>query len=527
MNQLHSMKNLQNFTLEFNRMTEPLAFMILAKLDEKPRLVGQLRSLSLIIKYEGPSLIYDVKLNPENVIRQVTELNFQAKNLNNLPVFLQDLKKMVNLRTLRLKLSHGGAKPNRNIIMRGGLDFSDNEDNEEFPSSSSDSEGENAEEYKENLQGQGPFYRLQSVNQLENLRDLSIEASLGTPELLENFLSSFCLPRNVQAVRLDMYDFAWERVIPYKIDAKLREKNPFEEYELYQEFLVKWEGLENLRCLKLSLNDQSRFLVMNDFFSVPILKKLKRLEVFEYDSSVEDLSETSRKIPMDLRYFFEGLATSRESLTTLNLTDFAISLRRFNEEFFVEFPKLDSIIMNGSVFGDENLGKFLSFLGKDKGQGPAFTLVMNQLIIDSEDSFKGFMTGLVNIRKNLTMSIFANIKKVSSASILKSLDFYLDNAKIDGGFSLMLTQAKTFKARDLKIFNRKVHKNKVFTSLLVISKMGRLVVDTRYPEGESSEEESDENESDDDGRSSSSGGSNNGHMHMMFFDKGLEYILEI
>jgi len=513
-------------------MTEPLAFMILAKLDEKPKPVSGLRTLALVIKYEGPSLIYDVKLNPENVVRQVTELNFQAKNLNSLPVFLRDLGKMVNLKTLRLKLSHGGGvKFNRNIIMRGGMDFSDNEDNEELPSSSSESEGDNnieEEEYKEDFQDRGPFYRLASLKRLESLKDLSIEASLSTPDLLNNFLTSFCLPKSVQSVRLDMYDFAWERIIPYKVDSKLRESNPFDNCEIYQEFLTQWDGLESLRCLKLSLNDQSRFLVMNDFFSVPILKKLKRLEIFEYDSSVEDLSETSRKIPMDLKYFFEGLTMSRDTLTTLNITDFAISLRRFDEKSFIEFPKLDSIIMNGSVFGDENLGKFLSFLSKDKGQGPSFTLVMNQLIIDNDESFKGFLSGLLNIRKNLTMSIFANIKKVSSASILKSLDFYLDNAKIDGGFSLMLTQAKTFKAKDLKIFNRKVHKNKVFTSLLIISKMGRLVVDTRYPEGESSEEESDdENESDDDGRSSSSGGSNNGHMHMMFFDKGLEYILEI
>ena len=523
MNQLRFLKNLQNFTLEFNRMTEPLAFMILAKLDEKPKLVGRLSTLSLIIKYEGPSLIYDVKLNPMNVIKQISELNFQAKNLNNLPVFLKDLGKMVNLRTLRLKLSHGG---NRKVIMQGGMDFFDNE---EFHSSSSESEEENQnleEESKENKEN-GKFSKLVSVKQLENLKDLSIEASLSTTELLEDFLQSFCLPKGVSSVRLDMYDFAWERIIPYKVDSKLREKNTFDDYQIYQEFLTQWDGLENLRCLKLSLNDQSRFLVMNDFFSVPILKKLKKLEIFEYDSSVEDLSETSRKIPMDLKYFFEGLAMSRETLTTLNITDFAISLRRFDENFFFEFPKLDSIIMNGSVFGDENLGKFLGFLSKDKGQGSAFTLVMNQLIIDNDESFKGFLSGLLSIKKNLTISIFANIKKVSSASILKSLDFYLDNAKIDGGFSLMLTQAKTFKAKDLKIFNRKVHKNKIFTSLLVISKMGRLVVDTRYPEGESSEEESDENESDDDGRSSSSGGSNNGHMHMMFFDKGLEYILEI
>lgn len=446
--------NLRHFRIEWNESTEFFALIVLLlleTLDIIPKF-KKLRTFALYADY--PNSEYRPKANPfMNIFKHVTEFSFGKLSILAPQVFVANLDNCTKLTKLELFLIEKevkGIEPDFNVEYLGCL------------------------------------------RNLPCLKSITIFLSFETVKAFETFLTSFSLPKYIEDITLSIEDMKWENLIPSNDYLSFKKRNPFEDLCSYLLFIEQWEDLDNLTCLKVFLEDMSKYSGLSEYFIGPILRRLRKLEIFDYKSHFEPNNST-KKIPTNLKYLWKALRPSKDTLKILNISDYAMSLKSF-DTVITQMPNLQTLVMNSTVLGSSNLKNFLKcFERENQNSSPSVTAFITQFIIDNDESFKYFLEGLSCVPKQSVVSMFANVTKVKPEAIVKELSNFVEYSKHESSLSLHLSSAGRLKSKYWKELNKKIYESKRFQSLLILTATGKVVVDTRFvPDDDDDEEEEEE-----------------------------------
>ena len=296
---------------------------------------------------------------------------------------------------------------------------------------------------------------LSSVIALNQLKRLKLDINIEYKKEMDNFLSHFSIPRDIEAVTLRMAS----------VNLKNIARSPISTSKKFSQFIGQWAEKNRLKYLSLYAKDETRGAQFISDITIPILNELSVLRTLKTTNFHS--GSTGRSYCRGSSYYYvsapdenplrfgtlcKGIQTVEESIQKLCVRDVKITYDGF--EYVIELFK------------------------KKQELNLPFTAEIDGLEIINSDQLQLFLSQLVQIPPGRYFYVNVVVENLSPDGLKALLcSFLTGSSKITAKIDLCLTNlSKKMTATDEKHMRRTALANKKFQSLKITTKRGAEVL---------------------------------------------------
>jgi len=247
---------------------------------------------------------------------------------------------------------------------------------------------------------------LKGLTALLALEKLELAINFYSGDCFFNFLENFTLPNSIIAIKLKLIGVDCKYVMASlkAKDSNLEQLGSLFDNNLCRRFYQQWENLEHLKLLSIQLiQDEEINPHFGLDFTVPLLRKLKKLTSFEYVN----------RCNIDTVIIAFGFLWQPLSQLTLRSLYIETSPTSF-VGFSPENSSLTHLKFSGITCGDSDLKNLFILFNKDCKRSQ---LIIKNLLVTNDETFVKLCQDLCEAPRNLQISININVQKISSGQI--------------------------------------------------------------------------------------------------------------
>jgi len=261
---------------------------------------------------------------------------------------------------------------------------------------------------------------LSNLENLKKLENLEVSLNLNLTHNLKSFLEYFTLPASIVNIKLNFHEVGLKKLLNDE-NVELSQE-VFENNALHVKFCKTWKNLNNLNSLSLSFIEvENESPLWELYFVTPILRQLSTLSSLYYARWCD--SESENKEVVDFNYFWDSISHLKASLKVLYMETAAISLDNFPLTRTEESGYALKVIgLCGNVAGDSKVQNITRLLDiKPSQTEQKAQLEIESLVIDSKESFEGFLRGFSNVPRDVILTLNCNMSKISGRDFVNTL----------------------------------------------------------------------------------------------------------